>query len=317
MPDTLAFVPTGLQLFFEQAQAEGGQLINGQMRLPPSLGTGFVQHLAPEPGLGLNIFRCHLTRELTLPRPADATQPETLLFGFNSFANQGSGTAPPQLSSVQITSSDIGFTSVLPANMDIFLLGIAVQKELLLSWLNPADGPPPAILTTRQPVVLDTLLTPEIEWVLAQLAELRTTHYLDAFFYKIKMQELLYFLFQELARREATPARHLHTADVQQLYQVRAALLASLGTPPSVPALAQAAGLSETKLKQLFRQIFGTSPYDYYQRARLEEAKRLLRSQTVSEVGYQLGFTNLSHFARLFEKHHGLTPKKYQATHLR
>ncbi|RYY09725.1 MAG: hypothetical protein EOO36_21765, partial [Cytophagaceae bacterium] len=209
--------------------------------MPPSLGTGFAQRLAPELGLGLSIFRCRLTRELTLPRPADATQPETLLFGFNSFANQASTTAPPQLSSVQITSSDIGFTTVLPADIDIFLLGIAVQKTLLLSWLNQADGPLPTILTTRQPVVLDALLTPEIEWVLAQLAEPHTTPYLYSFFYRIKVQELLYFLFQELARREAIPARPLHTADVQKLYQVRAALLASLGTPPSVPALAQAA----------------------------------------------------------------------------
>ncbi|RZK61789.1 MAG: AraC family transcriptional regulator, partial [Hymenobacter sp.] len=208
-------------------------------------------------------------------------------------------------------------TSVLPAETDIFLLGLAVQKDLLLSWLNPADSPPPAIITTRQPVALDALLTPEIQWVLAQLAEPRPTPYLDAFFYKIKVQELLYFLFQELARRAATPARHLHAADVAKIYEVRTALLAALNSPPVLPALAQAAGLSETKLKQLFRQVFGTSPYDYYQRARLEEAKRLLQHHSVSEVGYRLGFTNLSHFARLFEKQHGLTPKKYQATHWR
>ncbi len=317
MPDTPAFIPTGLQLLFELAQAEGGQLINGTMQLPPSLGTGFVQRLALEPGLGMNIFRCRLTRELTLPRPADATPPETLLFGFNSFNYQGDNAAPPQLSSVQITSSDIGFTTVLPADMDIFLLGISLRKSLLLSWLNPADGPPPAILTTRQPVVLDALLTPEIQWVLVQLAEARPAPYLDSFFYKIKAQELLYFLFRELAQRVVTPARHLHTADVEKIFQVRTALLASLGEPPTLPALAQAAGLSETKLKQLFRQVFGTSPYDYYQRVRLEEAKRLLQHLSVSEVGYQLGFTNLSHFARLFEKQHGLTPKKYQVAHLR
>ena len=315
MPDTPAFIPTGLQLFFELAQAEGGQFIDGTMQLPPSLGTGSVQQLAPEPGLRMNLFRCRLQRELTLPRPADTTQPKTLLFAFNSFNATGSA-ATPQLSSVQLTSSDIGFTSVLPAHTDIFLLSIAVQKPLLLSWLDSGNEPAPAILTTRQPVVLDALLTPEIEWVLAQLAEPRTTPYLAAFFYRVKVRELLYFLFQELARRAAAPVRHLHTADVEKIFQVRASLLASLSTPPSLPALALAAGLSETKLKQLFRQVFGTSPYDYFQVARLEEARRRLQYLSVSEVGYQLGFTNLSHFARLFEKHHGLTPKKYQATHL-
>jgi AraC-like DNA-binding protein len=30
-------------------------------------------------------------------------------------------------------------------------------------------------------------------------------------------------------------------------------------------------------------------------------------------VGYELGFSNLSHFSRLFEKHYGLTPKRFSA----
>jgi AraC-like DNA-binding protein len=48
----------------------------------------------------------------------------------------------------------------------------------------------------------------------------------------------------------------------------------------------------------------------------MQEAARLLKDKrlTVSEVGYQLGFTNLSHFTRVFEQHTGMKPKKYSAT---
>jgi AraC-like DNA-binding protein len=47
----------------------------------------------------------------------------------------------------------------------------------------------------------------------------------------------------------------------------------------------------------------------------MQEAARLLNEKrlTVSEVGYQLGFTNLSHFSRVFEQHIGMKPKKYSA----
>ncbi|RYY10418.1 MAG: hypothetical protein EOO36_20585 [Cytophagaceae bacterium] len=48
---------------------------------------------------------------------------------------------------------------------------------------------PPALLTAAHPVVLDTLLTPEIQLVLAQLAEPRAAPYQHSFFYKIKTQE--------------------------------------------------------------------------------------------------------------------------------
>ena len=73
--------------------------------------------------------------------------------------------------------------------------------------------------------------------------------------------------------------------------------------------------MSEPKLRKLFRQTFGKSVFDYYQALRMQEAARLLKERrlTVSEVGYQLGFTTLSHFSRVFEQHIGLKPKKYSA----
>ena len=45
----------------------------------------------------------------------------------------------------------------------------------------------------------------------------------------------------------------------------------------------------------------------------MEEAAFLLKqaSISVSDVGYELGFSNLSHFSRLFQRHYGITPKKY------
>jgi AraC-like DNA-binding protein len=72
-------------------------------------------------------------------------------------------------------------------------------------------------------------------------------------------------------------------------------------------------GMSETKLKLLFKQTFGDTIYNYYQKIRMEEAAFLLKQAgySVSEVGYQLGFSNLSHFSRLFQRYYGNTPKKY------
>lgn len=305
--------PTGLRMLFDLALAAGGQFIDGTLHLPASVGTGFIRLQAPEPGLMLAIHQCSLVRELVLKRVADDTQPETLLISFHAF-----GPAPPAaarpLSSAQIASTSVGLTTTLPAQTPVSIVAISIEKSLLTSWLPRAEDLPQALLTTRHPVVLDALLTPAIQAVLAEVAAPRPAHSLDAFFYKIKTQELLYWLLRELAARAAAPPRPLHLADVEKIYRVRTALLARLDAPPRLAGLAQAVGLSETKMKQLFRQVFGASPYAYFQAARMAEARRLLGHQSVSEVGYQLGFTNLSHFARLFAEHHGLTPKKYQAT---
>ena len=45
----------------------------------------------------------------------------------------------------------------------------------------------------------------------------------------------------------------------------------------------------------------------------MKEAARLLQAEQrpVSEVGYALGFTNLSHFSKVFYEHIGTKPKQF------
>ncbi len=56
--------------------------------------------------------------------------------------------------------------------------------------------------------------------------------------------------------------------------------------------------------------------FDYYQSMRMQEAARLLKKErmSVSEVGYQMGFTNLGHFSKVFEQYMGMKPKKWSVT---
>ena len=233
-------VSTGFRRLFDLIQAAGGQpAADGTLPLPASLGAGTVQLVDLEPGLTLALYHCTLRQELTLHRPAETTLPESWLL---TFIVPDEGTPAPHVPSVQISSSAIAFTTALPAQTPLFIVGIAVAKALLLSWLNPADGPPPAVLTAPHPVVLDTWLTPEIQLVLTQLAEPRTTPYQNSFFYRVKTQELLYFLLVELAHR-AAPPRYLHAVDVEKVFRARTALLATWQTPPSLAYLAQQVGL--------------------------------------------------------------------------
>jgi AraC-like DNA-binding protein len=105
----------------------------------------------------------------------------------------------------------------------------------------------------------------------------------------------------------------VNNADAEKLIAIRNIILADLSKLPSIHTLAITVGMSETKLKLLFKQTFGDTIYNYYQKVRMEEAAFLLKqaAYSVSEVGYQLGFSNLSHFSRLFQRHYGSTPKKY------
>jgi AraC-like DNA-binding protein len=313
MPLSPTPAATGFRRLFDQVEAAGGQLRDGWWHLPPHLGTGAMKLVPLEPGLLVSLHSYCLAEEIVVERRADAQQPERLLFTFHAF--DPARPAAGHVSSAQLASTTIAFNTVLPAGISLRMVAIAVDKPLLVRWLGSEQAAPLGLLTARQPRLVEALLTPEVQAALQEITELRPPQELDLLFYRLKVQELLYWLFRELAQRAGGPAQPVHSADAARLLQVRAALLATLASPPSLAQLAHLAGMSETKLKQLFRQVFGTSPYAYYQAARLREAQRLLAQWSVAEVGHQLGFTNLGHFAQLFKRQFGLTPKRYQARH--
>jgi len=71
--------------------------------------------------------------------------------------------------------------------------------------------------------------------------------------------------------------------------------------------------MSESKMKKLFKQIFGKSIYTYYQHFRMMEATYVIREKSfsIAQAGHHVGFPSLSHFTKVFEEHIGSKPKKY------
>jgi AraC-like DNA-binding protein len=68
--------------------------------------------------------------------------------------------------------------------------------------------------------------------------------------------------------------------------------------------LARMAAMSPSKLKTSFRDVYGLPIYQYFQKHRMNKAKAMLLSQkyNVREVGIDVGFSNLSNFAKAFKK---------------
>ena len=81
----------------------------------------------------------------------------------------------------------------------------------------------------------------------------------------------------------------------------------------AISDLARVANLSESQLRRKFQQEFGLSPQAFIQRARLQAAAHILRTETntISQVALLSGFSDQSYFTRQFKKFFGKTPKSY------
>ncbi len=87
-----------------------------------------------------------------------------------------------------------------------------------------------------------------------------------------------------------------------------------LAEPISIAALAQRLGLSERTLNRRFHQATGVGPQAWLRSLRISQAKDLLRHSNlpISEVAWQLGLQDASHFGRLFKQQVGMTPARYR-----
>jgi AraC family transcriptional regulator, regulatory protein of adaptative response / DNA-3-methyladenine glycosylase II len=80
-------------------------------------------------------------------------------------------------------------------------------------------------------------------------------------------------------------------------------------------AISEASGVGITKLHELFRQHYHTTPAAYLGAARIAAACRLLAKSPDSpiiDVAYTTGFDSLSAFHQNFKKATGLSPREYQ-----
>ena len=71
---------------------------------------------------------------------------------------------------------------------------------------------------------------------------------------------------------------------------------------------------SERKLERLFKQEIGISPQLYLKATRFEKSLELIRQNkytNLSDVAYDLNYTDQSHFIKDFKRFSGFTPKKF------
>jgi AraC-like DNA-binding protein len=99
-------------------------------------------------------------------------------------------------------------------------------------------------------------------------------------------------------------------ADREKVMRAREVLLQHIGEPITIKQLSRKVAMNECYLKKGFKEMFGTTIFDFYQGQRMEHARYLLDQQglSVTEVSDILGYSSISHFSTAFKKHTGLKP---------
>ena len=297
----------------------GTKLKNRSVVIPEKFGKGFCSGFVFNNHIRMLISDYELNQDLVIENPDIDTSKKMIFFKFQNIFTEtdlvSSGKFILEIPSVLIATSRVNTDDFISIHTNTGTINIEVDANYLKGLFELSEKSPvlQGLLENEQPLLFEQILYPSLQKIVDEIITAKVDEKFELFFLRIKAEELICRLLMELEKRDEKQLYALNSQDIQTIYKVKAKMLEHLETAPVIKELAISAHMSPSKLKRMFRQIFGNSIFSYYQEFRMKEAARLLKEEklSVSEVGYQLGFTNLSHFSKVFKDHIGMKPKQY------
>lgn len=117
----------------------------------------------------------------------------------------------------------------------------------------------------------------------------------------------------ELTRQKNAEVKD-QSLDEKFMMKVRSVVEANISNSLfSVEMLAEEVNLSRAQLFRKLKALINTSPRDLINDVRLQRAAQLIRakSDNVAQIGYSVGFSEQSYFAKRFRKKYGVSPTEY------
>jgi AraC-like DNA-binding protein len=301
------------------AHLMGTEIKNRRLEIPEKFGKGYCTGFVFNEHIQMLISNYQLNEDLVVENPDINAAKRMIFFKFqNIFPKTEIASTEKHLMempSVLVATSSVNTDDFISIHTNTAVINIEVDANYLngLFDLSEKSSVLQSLLQNTQPLLFEQMIYPSIQKIVEEIVTEPVDETFELFFRRVKAEELICRLLMELEKRDEKHLYALNSQDIQILYKVKEQMLKHPETPPVINELADYANMSPTKLKRLFRQIFGNSIFSYYQEFRMKEAARLLKEEklSVSDVGYQLGFTNLSHFSRVFEEHIGMKPKQF------
>ncbi len=294
---------------FRHWLSDFGNLLNlpvngGKLEFPPTFGEGFIHAVHVSDGYSFVVMDFSLNDDLVLFR--HGASPAGLSLFFGPSPDLGSTTHEEEMSFARNTRvKRVGL--FFP---DAFLRR-HIRKDILDSLLQYAENPPPN--STREPIPF------EYRSVLEDIHGADTDSPLLHLLLHNRIQLLMEKYLHSFLTKANFPLPDGKTwvkgkeKDLEALKSIVHILSdTALSKFPSIDTLSRTAMMSSTKLKTRFKQIYGMKLYEFYNRNRLEQAREMLKTGnfSVKQVGINIGFSNLSNFAKAFRKEFGVLPKE-------
>ncbi|HZW63128.1 MAG TPA: AraC family transcriptional regulator [Flavobacteriaceae bacterium] len=129
---------------------------------------------------------------------------------------------------------------------------------------------------------------------------------------ELKIKELMFNILAE--PKNKTVRAYFKSVHDQQKRPIWHIMESNFMFNLSIAEFARLTQRSVTAFKNEFKEFYGTSPGKWLTGKRLDYAKQQLESskKNISEIAFNTGFENLSHFSRSFKNKYGIAPSQFR-----
>ena len=320
-----------IQDLLAQAEQQGERIFhtNGlgtRRRIPKHFGKGYYHSINLRKGLTIRIFNGQFWQPLINEKLHGETFPIVAKFYLSGGLRIKTDNVPEIVADYEETAGHNylyhlpDLTELEEHPSDTFTQTVMIIADThYLSAINSAEDSLPNPLKRlmeakrfHQPLGKITLAMTQI---LQQILHCPYQGATQKLYLESKALELLALQFACLEADASTHGKPtLKAADLEQVRYARDILVDQLCDPPSLIDLAHLCGLNEFKLKQGFRQLFGTTVFGYLYSYRMEQAQYLLHSSqlSIAAVSAQVGYRSPEAFSTAFRRKFAVSPKAYQ-----
>jgi AraC-like DNA-binding protein len=310
---------------FEKWLADFATLLNTPVKdnvltIPAQLGTGTILARNINPGFSYSVMNLKLDSDLEMTRQSGE---QGFVISFNLVEVQKEilvGHRQQLVSDKRPFRNDIFLTDARDTAFLKFSAGSTVKRllifcshELAMQYL-PQDIFEKLATFARENSTVENPLFINLSHrtMLKELFEIKENDPVSQIRRLSAIIHLIEKLLHSFLRQEqAVLPRTVKKNDLESMQHVEQILSSRLEGFPSLESLAHEVFMSTSKLKNLFKQVYGHTLYDYYNKSRLQRAKDLLITGqcSIKQAGSEIGFSNLSHFAKAFKKEFGILPR--------
>ena len=307
------------------ADAAGVPVIDNAISLPQDIGTGYIKAIELANGLQVLINECVTYQDVSFKRETALDESYTLRFdevkNLKELTLQiDNDTLSDEVliySGAFLTNSLFDFAYTATAGTEDRCINIIFTAEWLKNnvGIQSSDEIFKEYLSLKTAILNFEVLNFEYRALMEEIFEINEQLPL----YKVVIQNRVMLLVEKFFRsilskisKKKKPV-NINDTSIKRVMLVESILVSNLSAPPpTIPVLARKAMMSETKLKNLFKNVYGLSLYEYYQKNRMLKARQLLRSKkySVKETGTALGFKNLSNFTIAYKKEFNILPSE-------